>query len=566
MRLPVEWIRPFLVVLILALAGCGSGPSGESPSPADWPERPNVVWISVEDMNARLGAYGDSLARTPHIDRLAREGRRYTNAFTVAGVCAPNRSAIITGMYQNSIGTHHMRTTHEAPGLPTPYSAVPPPFVKTFTEYLRENGYFTTNRCKTDYQFETPETAWDVNCGEQAHWRSGRRADDQPFFSVFNFTVTHESGMWASEDDTLTTDPDAVSVPPYIPDTDSVRRQLARHYDNIAEMDRRVGEILDQLEDDGLADETVVIFWSDHGDGLPRHKRWIYDSGIHVPLVVRWPGVLEAGSVSEELVSSVDFGPTVLSIAGVEIPAHVQGRPFLGERDEEGRDYVFAARDRFDEAYDMVRAVRDERFKYIRNYYPDKAYAMHIPYRNRNAAMRALLRRDATGSLTEVQQLWMRDRRPVEELYDTRTDSHEVENLADDPAYRNELERLRAEMDAWMERIEDRGSVGEDQMVAEMYPAGEQPTTATPVVVRRTSQQLPVPVRETVRLNGPGEVVLHVGTHGASIAYTFESGEDPYWRLYRGPLHVEETTTIRTKAIRYGYAESPVRQTEIVVE
>lgn len=546
-------------------AGCQEAPAPEETEPRTWPEQPNIVWISVEDMNARLGAYGDSVARTPNLDSLAAQGMRFTNAFTTAGVCAPNRSAIITGMYQNSIGTHHMRTTHEAPGLPTPYSAVPPPYVKTFTEYLRGAGYFTTNNAKTDYQFETPVTAWDEN-GHDAHWRSDDRREDQPFFSVFNFTITHESRAWQSDDTTLTTDPDSVPVPPYLPDTDSVRRHIARHYDNIAEVDKRIDRILQQLRADGLADETVVFFWSDHGDGLPRHKRWLYDSGIRVPLIVRWPGVLEQGTVNEELVSSVDFGPTVLSIAGVDVPSHMQGRPVLGPQDEGERDYVYAARDRFDESYDMVRAVRDGRYKYIRNYYPQKPYVLHVPYRNRNATMRALLRGNQNGTLTETQQLWMRDTRPAEELYDTEVDSHEVNNLANDPDYRNVLERMRSAMDDWMTRVDDKGAVAEDRMVADMYSGDEQPTTHAPTVVPERSTQIPVPVRSEVRLPEPQKIRLYSGTHGASIAYTFESGDAPHWKLYTGPLMIDSTTTIRTKAIRYGYAESEERTVDVVVE
>ncbi len=554
-----------LVGSVLMMGGCQSSDSTQETESSSWPTRPNIVWISAEDISPRLEAYGDSVARTPTLDRLARNGMRFTNAFTTAGVCAPNRSAIITGMHQSAIGTHHMRTTHEAPGLPTPYSAVPPPYVKTFTEYLRNAGYFTTNNSKTDYNFETPFTAWDEN-GDAAHWRSDRREQDQPFFSVFNFTVTHESNAWKRASDTLVTDPSRVPVPPFLPDTDSVRRHIARHYDNIAALDRRVGRILKQLKEDGLADETVVMFWGDHGDGLPRYKRWVYDSGIQMPLLVRWPDVIDPGTVNNELVSSVDLGPTVLSMAGVNVPQHMHGRPFLGPQDTGERDYVYAARDRFDESYDMVRAVRDKRFKYIRNFYPQKPYVLHVPYRNRNVTMQSLLRRDARGTLTDTQQLWMRDTRPAEELYDTRVDSHEVNNLADDPAYQDELRRLRGELDAWMQRIDDRGDIGEDQMTHRMYSGEEQPTTHAPVVVPRRSTELPVPVRTEVHLDGPGQVTLHNGTHGASMAYTFESGDDPYWRLYTGPISIKETTTIRTKAIRYGYEESPEREVTVVVD
>src|SRR5687767_9518276 len=239
------------------------------PPPASAPSarRPNIVWISNEDMSPRLGAYGDALARTPVLDRLARESVRYTHAFTTAPVCAPSRAAIITGMYQTTIGAQHMRTTEDrVPELPGPYLAVPPFYVKAFPEYLRAAGYFTSNRAKTDYQFGVPFTIWD-DLGPDAHWRN--RADkSQPFFSVFNIQVTHESQIFptspARKGKPLVTDPSKLQVPPYYPDTPLVREELARMYDNIADMDAEVGQILKQLEDDGLADRTIVFYWSDH--------------------------------------------------------------------------------------------------------------------------------------------------------------------------------------------------------------------------------------------------------------------------------------------------------------
>ena len=361
-------------------------------------ERPNIVWISVEDISAHLGSYGDPVARTPALDRLAGQGVRYTNAYTTAGVCAPSRSSIITGMYQNSLGTQHMRTTHTGEGLPTPYFAVPPPYVKTFTEYLRAAGYFCTNNVKTDYQFGEPVTAWDESSAS-AHWRSPNRKADQPFFSVFNYTTTHESQTWVKPDEQLVTDPQAVVVPPYYPDTPLVRRQIAKLYDQIARVDDQAAEILRQIDEDGLAENTIVFFWSDHGDGLPRAKRWLYDSGLHVPLIIRRPGHTETGAVNTDLVSMVDLGPTVLSLAGVPIPVHMQGRPFLGEQAAPARDYIYAARDRFDESYDMVRAVRDRQYKYIRNYYPLQPYVLHIPFRNRGDIMQEILRLHAENKL-----------------------------------------------------------------------------------------------------------------------------------------------------------------------
>ncbi|MBS11591.1 MAG: sulfatase [Gemmatimonadetes bacterium] len=536
--------------------------------------KPNCLWISLEDTSPRFGCYGDPVARTPNLDKLASEGRRYTNAFSTAGVCAPSRSAIITGVYQTSMGTHHMRTTHtnpNAPELPTPYSAVPPHYVKTFTEYLRAAGYFCTNNSKTDYQFTPPFTAWD-ELGSHGHWRN-REQDDQPFFAVFNPTLTHESGMWEEEfrradaayrgigrTETLETNPDDVELPPYLPDNERCRTALARHYDNLAQSDRIVGDILAELEADGLADNTVVFIWSDHGEGLPRGKRWPYDRGINIPLIVRWPGQIDAGEVTDQLVSMVDLGPTLLSLADVPIPTHMQGQPFLGDHAVE-REYIYAARDRHDEAYDMVRAVRDKRFKYLRNFCPEKPYLLWIPYRNRHPILQDMWRLHREDKLEGPQKIMMQSTRPPEELYDTESDPWEINNLADDPAHQETLNRMRLEMYAWREDVGDAGEITEDQMVDNRWPNKEQPTTGVPTFVPIA----PEVIGEEAAPDGgsyasPMLLQMHVGTQGASIGYTLEEGDDAHWKLYSGPLALPEGThTIRAKAIRIGYGESEER-------
>jgi N-sulfoglucosamine sulfohydrolase len=541
-----------LVLALVLVAALELAPAEGGAAAARRPDRPNILWISVEDMSPRLGAWGDPLARTPNIDALAGEGVRYTHAFTTAGVCAPSRSAIITGMYQNGIGTHHMRTASGDPGLPGPYEAAPAPFVKAFPEYLRAAGYFTTNSWKTDYQFGTPFTVWDES-SRDAHWRSGRRAEGQPFFAVFNLVDTHEARSWVSPDDTLVTDPDAVEVPPYYPDTPAVRRQLAKHYDNIARMDARVGEILAQLEADGHADDTIVFFWSDHGDGLPRAKRWLYDSGLRVPLIVRWPDGLEPGTVDDRLISLIDLAPTVLSVAGVPVPTHMDGRAFLGPRARPPREYVHGARDRIDGVYDMVRATRDRRYAYVRNYYPEKPYVQLVPFRNRSGIMQELLRLHARGALTGPPALWLRGSRPPEELYDIETDPHQVRNLAGDPAADSVLARMRRETDRWMDAIDDLGRVPEDRMVHQMWLGGPQPVTAAPTMTSRRAEAMAPP--DT--LDPGAEIDLSSPTHGASVGYTTQPGPDAHWRLYASPITLPPgTTTLRAKAIRYGYRES----------
>ncbi len=534
--------------------------------------RPNIVWISNEDMSPRLGAYGDELARTPNLDRLAKASVRFTNAFTTAPVCAPSRAAIITGMHQNAIGAQHMRTTEDrVPELPGPYLAVPPFYVKAFPEYLRAAGYFTSNRSKTDYQFGVPFTIWD-DLGPKAHWRN-RPDKGQPFFSVFNFVVTHESQAFptspARKGKPLVTDPAKIQVPPYYPDTPLVREELARMYDNIADMDTQVGQILSQLDEDGLAANTIVFYWSDHGDGVPRAKRCLYDSGLHVPLMIRWPKNLGPGqapdSVSDQLVSFVDLAPTVLALAGVEIPAHLQGRVLVGPKAAPEPEFIFAARDRMDIEYDMMRSARDKRFLYVRNFEPELPYAGHIIYRNQSNIMQEWFRLQAERKLTGPAALWMRTSRPAEELYDTKADPYQIENLAADPAHRATLDRMRQAVNTWMARVGDQGLINEAEMIQRMWPGGVQPETAQPYIVPRRSTETPArPEKQT--FTAPAEVVIYVPTQGASVAYTTDEAADPRWHLYTGPILVDRAMTLRAKAVRYGYKESPETRTVFTLE
>ena len=522
----------------------------------DMTRRPNILWISFEDTNPFYGCYGDSLARTPNLDRLAEQGCRWTRCFSTAGVCAPARSAVITGMYPISIGTHHMRTSWtdpHAPDLPTPYSAVVPHYVKCFSEYFRAAGYYCTNNSKTDYQFDPPMTAWD-ECSATAHWRN-RPDPDQAFFAVFNPTRTHESGMWEQDGLEPTFDPDAIELPPYFPDTPKVREAMARMYTNIERSDQELGEILQQLEEDGIANNTYVFHWSDHGP-LPRGKRWPYDSGIHVPLIGRGPGI-KAGTVSEELVSTVDLGPTMLSLAGLGIPSYMQGQAFLGADCRPPREYVYATRDRYDISYDMIRAVRDKRFKYIRHLCPGLPYLLWVPYRNRHPIMQEMYRLHQAGELDDVQSL-MFEPRPMEELYDTKADPWETRNLIADPAFAQDMDRLRGALDQWSVEVGDMGEIPENEMVRQWYPDGKQPLTAAPVVIPICDDNPGIePVFDGGVFDLPVLVQLYCATQGASIAYTFESEDEPHWRLYTEPLRLAPgTTLLRARAIRIGYLES----------
>ena len=529
-------------------------------------QRPNILWVSFEDTNPFFGCYGDKIARTPNLDTLAAEGCRWDNAFSTAGVCAPARSAIITGMYPISIGTHHMRTTHThpvAPELPTPYSAVVPHYVKCFTEYLRAAGYFCTNNVKTDYQFDPPFTAWD-ELSTEAHWRN-RPDPDQPFFAVFNPTTTHESGMWEERTKEIFFDPDVLELPPYFPDTPKVRTAMARMYTNIEHNDRYLGELLGQLADDGLAENTVVFHWSDHGP-LPRGKRWPYDSGIHIPLITRWPGHIEPESVSDRLVSTVDLGPTALSIGGLKKPRHMQGRAFLGTDEEAPRKYIFASRDRHDEAYDMVRAARDKQFKYIRHYHPELPYLLWIPYRNKHPILQEMWRLYQSGQLSKTQSLLFQYPRPPEELYDTVADPWETANLADDPLYAIHLDRLRAALRTWRDEVGDLGEETEEQMVSRWYPGGIQPETAAPVFIPicEGNSGIDPQTGGELFLEYPALLQIQSATQGSSTGYKL--GDSDRWQLYGEPVRLYPGQwDIRAKSIRIGYCESRERSIRIHV-
>lgn len=528
--------------------------SGQQPN-----KRPNILWISTEDLSPHLGCYDDPVARTPNIDKLASQGVIYTNVFTTAAISAPCRAGIITGMYQTSIGCMHMRTTSYRRSVDNPieFTAVPPHYVKAFTEYMRAAGYYCTNNSKTDYQFAkdpVPASIWD-ECSHTAHYKN-RPDKNQPFFAVFNWTGTHESQNWNLKG--VKTDPKKVEVPPYYPDTDSVRLTIAKMYDNIARLDSVVAAILSELEREGEAENTVVFFWGDHGDGLPRAKRWLYDSGLKIPLIIRWPGKLKPGTVDGTLISSIDFGPTVLSIAGIPVPAHMQGIPFLGSQTGPERSEVYAARDRVDESYDMIRSVRTKKYLYIRNYYPNEPFPIWVPYLSNMPIYREMLRLDAAGKLSGPQKTWFAYSRPPEELYDVTADPYQIKNLVNDPSLKSVLDELRKKHETWTRETSDMGHLNEPEMIEMMWPGGKQPVTDMPYfIVNAPEDRSSKNYRTGGTFSSPMTLSFYCPTHGASLVYTFEEKNNPRWLLYTGPLHLKPGTyNIRVKAVRYGYKES----------
>ncbi len=542
-------------LLSLVLAGCVTDAENEASIAG---KRYNVVLIMAEDLSPRIASFGDTVANTPNLDRLASEGVRYTNTFTTAPVCSTSRSTHIMGVHQQTLGTmHHRAGTFPGGG----YEVVTPVDVKAYPELLRASGYYTTNSGKTDYQVGRPFSFWDVN-SQKAHWKNA--PDDKPFYSMVTIQVTHESSVWPAvretndpnlikqtaknkdlwDRKTYFTDPADVVVPPYYPDTKVVREALARHYDNIHVMDARVGEILQELDDAGRLDDTIVIWTTDHGDGMPRGKRSLYDTGTKVPMIIRFPNGFSAGTENDEFVSFVDMAPTLLSVAGANRPEWLHGRVFAGEDKQPEPEFLYTAADRFDAVYMSARAVRDKRFKYIRNADETQPYFVPLYYQDHSAIMQELWTGLEEGTLTPAQEANF-IAKGKEELYDVVQDPHEVNNLASDPAYFETLVRLRNASDNWTDKIGDLGAMDEADFAEQMLPDGQQPQTAV----------------VTFDLDGD-TLTLASETDGASIGYQIiaEGEKNWNWELYTGPLTASDLAdrSISAKAIRYGYKVSEV--------
>jgi arylsulfatase A-like enzyme len=442
-------------------------------------ERPNILWISAEDISAgTLGCYGGQ-AQTPRLDALAAAGLRFDAAFSAAPVCAPSRSAIITGVMPTTLGS-----------LPMRCKATPPPHVVGFPKLLREAGYYCTNNAKTDYNFVSAfDAGWHQSSGK-AHWRN-RPDRGQPFFAVFNRTVTHESGLFGDKPAQVRAhlptasqaDPAAVRVPPWYPDTPVIRSALAARLDLAAALDGEVGQILDELAADGLADDTIVVFWGDHGEGIPHGKRSLNEHGLRVPLVVhvpprfavlaRLPGGGAAAGTTGNLVSLLDLGPTMLDLAGVPIPDWMQGRSFLGPH-AAARDAVVGVRDRMDAAPGFGRTIRDARFRYVRHFLPWTPgddlpdYAAGVPI---TGELRAV---QAAGKLPPGADWFARPMRPAEELFDVVADPDELKNLAAEAGHAADLVRLREALKAWMRETRDTGIMPESILRREARAAGSE--------------------------------------------------------------------------------------------
>lgn len=435
-------------------------------------DRPNILWITTEDIGPNLGCYGDGYAITPNLDKVASAGVRYTRAFATAPACSPSRSCLITGVYATTLATPHLRSDFPIPER-----------MEGFPSYLRAAGYYCSNNVKTDYNTSREgaivAASWD-ECSGKAHWR-GRKAG-QPFFAVFNYVGTHQmpttiqpeaqaKKRLAGLPESMRHDPAKAQVPPYYPDTQEVRKMLARYADNISMLDHEhVGRLLRELEEDGLAGSTIVFFYGDHGAGMPRHKRVALDTGLRVPLLVKFPDKYRhlapaaPGSAVDRLVSFVDFAPTVLALAGLPAPGYMQGRAFLGEGVGKGPEYLVGARDRVDEAIDTARCVRDGRYVYARNFYPHFSHAAPEGFSDQSPMRRELVGLAREGKLGTLQQVYTAPRREVEELYDIDADPFQVKNLAGDAAHAAVLETMRGRLKSWVLETRDLGFVPESDL------------------------------------------------------------------------------------------------------
>jgi arylsulfatase A-like enzyme len=460
-------MNPRLTALVVGAAmAAGSGAAAQE-------TRPNILWITSEDNAPSLGVYGDRDAKTPVLDAFARRGLRYRTVWSTAPVCAPARTALITGMYPQSVGGEHMRSLVRLPeGM------------RMFPALLRETGYYTSNNSKQDYNVmeagdgrsppafrqgggileEATAGVWD-DSSPNAHWRN--RRPGQPFFAVFNLDDTHESRIHSKPAPKLH-DPATVRVPASMPDIPEVRADWAAYHDNMTVMDGLAGRLLAELDAAGLAEDTIVFYFGDNGPGLPRYKRFVYDAGLHVPLMVHVPAKFRhlapagyaEGAVSDRLLGFVDLAPTVLSLAGLRPAAHMQGKAFMGPAATAAPPFVYGSRARMDAGYDLQRAVRDQRYVYIRNYMPHRAYGQYLAYSALMPSWQAWKRLYEAGRLAPPQSSYW-EPKPAEELYDLQADADEVTNLATRADHRLALDRLRAALDAHVRDVRDLGFLPE---------------------------------------------------------------------------------------------------------
>jgi len=507
-------------------------------------KRPNILCITCEDISQRVHCFGDEVARTPNLDRMAEQGIRYTRMFTTIGVSSPSRASLITGMYPSPIGANYMRNQGNQKYLPegiTPYEVVLPKGIKCYTEYIRQQGYFCTNNEKTDYQFVSPLTAWD-ECGKNAHWK--HRPKGKPFFSIFNLTVTHESQIWKRTDEPLAVDPDDINLPPYFPDDPIIRHDMAVLYSNIYEMDKQFQQLVEEVKAAGELDNTIIIWYSDNGGPMPREKRAIYESGMLVPFMIMYPDKYKAGEIEDRMCMFADIPATILSLLNIEPPKYMHGQAFLGNyKVNEERKYVYGARNRFDEQTDKQVCVRDKRYRLVRNYNLDQSNYRPNAFRLQMPMMRRMIELLERDSLNAAQMKWFASPRPKEEFYDVDVDPSEMHNLITNPKYKAKIIELRAALDNWLAEYNPHWDESERQSLERMWPNGKQPELRDPICQKQGHRYV---------LSSPDE--------GVSFAYQIngEGYDKDHWFLYGEPIKLKKGDELSFVAVWAGKKNSKI--------
>ena len=503
---------------------------------------PNIIWLVAEDQSPEFfPIYGNSTVELPIIESLAKDGILFNNAYTPAPVCAPARSAIITGLYPSTLGTHNMRTYNSykkenqpSIGIPS-YSPILPDGVKMFPEYLRKIGYYTSNNSKEDYNFKKTDGVWD-DSSSNAHWKN--RAPGQPFFAVFNFGISHESQIWEQGSNDILVDQNLVPIPPVFPDTPKIRKDIAVNYSNLIRLDKKIGKIISQLKQEGLYEKSIIFFYGDHGGPFPRYKRSLYETGIKVPLVIKFPNSKFAGTENNDFISFIDYAPSILSIVGIKPPDVMQGKAKFGKFKASSKSsYIFAASDRFDEKVDRLRAVRYKNFKYIRNFNPKISNAIPVLYREQMPMMKELNKLWKENLLLKDHRLWFETPKTKEELYDLTKDPYELNNLADKISLKDTLFFLREVLDQWIIDTNDLGEYSEKELIKKWIFKGK-------------SKEL----KSLIKIRKNNKVILKHKDKGATIVW--RDNRDSIWKIYKKPL--EYSNSIRAKAVRIGYKDSEI--------
>ena len=445
-------------------------------------DKPNIVWLVCEDQSLFFSFYGDSSAKTPNLNKLAKESTIYDNFFAVSPVCAPSRSSIITGMYPTTIGTQNMRAyqrnknINNKTNLPI-YSAVPKRKVQFFTEILRSNGYYCTNNYKEDYNMEMSPLAWDES-SKNAHWRN--RRNNQPFFSVFNFNITHESRIWSNHKNYDTSSLMNINLPPIFPESKTIKRDFLKNYKNIEQLDIQIGEILNQLKEDSLYERTIIFFYSDHGGPFPRYKRSIYDTGLKCPLIIKWNNS-QITKRNNQMISFIDLAPTMLDICKENISESIEGSSFYNKK---GRDYIYAATDRFDEFTDKRRCIRSNQFKLILNGDTNSSIMKPVSYRQNMRTMKVLDSLNDINQLNKAMINWYKNSKSKYELYNVINDPYELNNLYKNKDYDSVFNDLKKKLNNWIDDS-DYGNKEEADLIKEIWPNGKKPELKEPKILKQ---------------------------------------------------------------------------------